>query len=116
MARLIEVRAVPEDARDDGDPFENGLTERQRASRLEGRKIRTMIIWGSEVHESLYRVDLFRQFLPRRGANGLGMVQFYGPRATRKFPVGSKKKPAWEVGLDHRCHTLTIGAEGFRIK
>lgn len=41
--------------------------------------------------------------------SGLGLVQFYGPRARRKYPCG-ETPPEWEVGRDNERHTLDVGA------
>jgi hypothetical protein len=57
--------------------------------------------------ETMYRVDTFRRFLPNRGTYGLGLVQFFGPKARRRYKIGAKA-PKWEVGLDSAMHTLEV--------
>jgi len=40
-----------------------------------------------------YRVNEFRRFLPKVGNSGLGLVQFWGPKARRRFQLGSAPPP-----------------------
>lgn len=106
-ARLVRGRAVPKIDREGGDPFERGdLSDRQRAARLEGKKVETKRLFAGIIYESLYRVDLFRRYLPDNGISGL--VQFYGPRARRQYEVGTEPG-GWTVGKDNEMHTLSIG-------
>jgi hypothetical protein len=94
--------------REHGDPFEGSISEDQRASRLEGRKVYTRTTVGSTVGESMFRVDRFRKFIDRRGADGRGLIQFWGPRATRTYKVDDGA-PAWEVQEERKMHTVTVG-------
>jgi hypothetical protein len=51
----------------------------------------------------MYRVDLFRQWLPKRGMNGI--LQFYGIRATRRRKLG-EKWPKWTTDETPKLHTV----------
>jgi hypothetical protein len=94
---------VPDGDRESGDPFQADLTPRQVAVRLEGRKLVRTRFFGDEEFESLYRVDLFRQWLPRRGMNGI--LQFYGIRATRRRRLG-ERWTAWKTDDKLKLHTV----------
>jgi hypothetical protein len=50
-------------------------------------------MWAGEVFESRYRVNEFRRFIPKAGEARLGLVQFWGPRARRRYAAGSKPPP-----------------------
>ena len=78
------------------------------AARLEGRKFETTSMVGAKIGDSLYRVDRFRRFLPNRGSDGKGLIQFWGLRATRTYVAG-EPKPEWEVVGKRRLHTVNVG-------
>lgn len=83
------------------------MSETQRAARLIGRKIVVRRLLGGKEHEALYRVDHYRRFIPKRGL-GLGLVEFYGPRAVRSYRV-TDKPPKWEVEGDETfCHVVSV--------
>lgn len=60
-------------------------------------------LWANRLFESMYRVDLYRRYLPRNGIHGL--VQFYGLRATRSYPF-EERAPKWVVDDQPRLHTV----------
>jgi hypothetical protein len=93
---------------EDGDPFAPGLTDYQRAARLQGRKIITKAYQGEEEFESMYLVLRFHQFFEGRGSAGKGIVQFFGPRARRRYRTG-ERKPKWDVGPEDLKHTVELG-------
>lgn len=51
-------------------------------------------------------VQVFRRFLPRRGADGKGLVQFYGLAASRTRPAEDRTKPLQPMkpGSLHRVY------------
>lgn len=107
-ARLIKGRALPKEDRERGNPFTEGLTDRQRAARLEGRKLlrRSWPLTAADEYESLYRVDLFRRYISNQGREH-ALVQFYGIRATRKRLDGGKWSE-WQTSERVRLHTVEI--------
>lgn len=61
----------------------------------------------------LYKVELYRRFIDRGGASSK-LVQFYGLRAARNYPVGEKPSK-WEVEDAPRLHTVEVGPD-LRLK
>jgi hypothetical protein len=108
--RLIRSRAVPESDRVVADPLAKGLTEPERAARMEGRKFITTFYQGDKSWEVLYRVDLHRRLLADRGIAGL--LQFYGLRASRVIENG--KPGEWEVEPRIKMHTFELSLTTFR--
>jgi hypothetical protein len=98
--------------REHGDPFENGLSDNRRGARLVGRKLVTRNHVGSRIGESLYKVERYVAFLPRRGSDGRGMVQFEGPHATRVYEAG-ETPPEWRVTRE-REHCVLVGEIKFK--
>lgn len=60
--------------------------------------------------EARYRVNVYRQFLPGRGSTGGGLVQFYGPKATRQRALSDagSRWSKWEVGPAEKMHTIEV--------
>lgn len=77
------------------------------AARLEGRKLREGFVVGGRLVNIIYRVDRFRRFLPNRGLNGRGLIQFWGVRASQMYPAGAKA-PAWKTEDQVRMHTVEV--------
>lgn len=96
--RAAIIRSVAKDdpiKRVRRDPFVAGLDERERRARLEGRKLMTSRLWAGEIMESMYRVDYYRRYIDR-GNSSSTLVEFFGPRARRRYKPG-EPKPDWEV-------------------
>jgi hypothetical protein len=98
--------------REKGDPFEKGITNEQRARRIEGRKFATSQLFAGELFECLYKVERFRRFLPNRGSDGRGLVQFWGPRAVRRCRP-PEDWPEWDVE-GRKMQTVNVGDIRFR--
>jgi hypothetical protein len=108
IERLIASRAVPESDRIIADPFAKGISEQERARRIEGRKFTVAFYRSDKTFEVLYRVDLHRRLLADRGLQGI--LQFYGLRATRVIEGG--KAGEWEVEPRIKMHTVEL-EDGF---
>jgi hypothetical protein len=92
-----------------GDPFDPAINEEHRARRLEGRKISTRTTLGARIGEGFYRVDRYRRFLAKRGATGLGLVEFWGIRASRTYQVDDGPGE-WVTDDRRRLHTVEVGS------
>jgi hypothetical protein len=96
--------------REAGDPWEPSLSEDQRARRIEGRKVHTHKLNAGEFFDSMYRVDRWVRFLPQRGSDGLGLAQFWGPQAKRRYKAEDlNHQPDWEVITSRKLHTVNVG-------
>jgi hypothetical protein len=111
------LQTLPKPDREEGDPFANGLSDYQRAARLIGRKIVVRKLFAGKYHEAMYRVDYFRRFIPKRGL-GLGLVEFYGPRAVRSYRIEDRPEPWKTEGDETFCHIVSVldPNETFTIK
>lgn len=56
----------------------------------------------------MWRMDLLRQWLPKRGMNGI--LQVYGVRARRRRKVG-ERWPSWEADSTPKLHTIERDGE-----
>jgi len=106
-------RAVPLE-REEGDPWAPGLNDIQRAARLEGRKIVIDGLFSGELFKSLYLIGRYRRFIPNRGSDGRGFLQFWGPRATKRWYPGKESEPAWKEVEPRKLHTVAVGEIKFR--
>lgn len=114
--RLLSKVPAPAE-REEGDPFAEGLSDLQRAARLIGRKIVTTKLWAGREFQVMYRVDHFRRFIPGRGL-GIGLLDFYGPRAVRVTRIGEKPGAWTKEGDETFCHIVSVRepGESFKIK
>lgn len=71
----------------------------------------------------MYRVDAFRRFIPNVGVTGLGLIQFYGPRAVRTTTYKKvrgqwrKKVSEWVADMpEGHLHTLDADRRLLKIR
>jgi hypothetical protein len=77
---------------------------------------------GAQI-EVMYRVDAFRRFLPNRGSSGNGLIQFFGPRASRKIRFKRRSRNNWKKFIsewvadmpDGHLHTVEL-TSGLRVR
>jgi hypothetical protein len=53
-------------------------------------------------------VNEFRRFLPRAGASGSGLIQFWGPKVSRTYRAGDQPGPWERVGDDDSLRTVEV--------
>lgn len=82
--------------------------------RLEGRKILVVGLHWGVASEQLFRVDVFRRTIRR--ANSLPLIQFYGPRASRRWKVDDPKpKQYTEVDETASLRTVDLNPRDLRL-
>lgn len=63
---------------------------------------------GDRIFESRWRVNEFRRFIPKVGAAGSGLVQFWGPRFRREYVAG-EEPGSWEAyGTEESLRTVEV--------
>lgn len=82
---------------------------------MEGGKLyETGLHWGIS-SEVMYRVDVFRRTVHRN--NSAPLIQFYGPRAVRKWAVGEPVPKEWEqVDETAALRTVDLDPKLLRFK